>query len=46
MNNTDREFMRIAIQHAADGILNNQGGPFGAVIVKNNEIINFPTLLI
>ncbi|WP_020534333.1 nucleoside deaminase [Lewinella cohaerens] len=32
-------FMRQAIQLAAKGMNSNAGGPFGAVIVKNNEII-------
>ena len=34
-----KEFMEIAIKEAKDGILNHDGGPFGAVIVKNNEVI-------
>ena len=34
-----KEFMEIAINEAKDGILNHDGGPFGAVIVKNNEVI-------
>lgn len=32
-------FMRQAIQLAAKGMNSNAGGPFGAVVVKNNEII-------
>jgi tRNA(Arg) A34 adenosine deaminase TadA len=35
----DTYFMRQAIQLAAQGMNSNAGGPFGAVIVKNNEII-------
>ena len=34
-----KEFMEIAINEARDGILNHDGGPFGAVVVKNNEVI-------
>lgn len=33
------KFMKIAIEEAFHGIANNDGGPFGAVIVKNGEII-------
>lgn len=32
-------YMQIAIVEAKDGIKNNHGGPFGAVIVKDGEII-------
>ena len=39
MNTNDEHFMQIAIQHAAHGIANNQGGPFGAVVVKNNQVV-------
>ncbi len=31
--------MRKAIELSIDNVKNNKGGPFGAVIVKNNEII-------
>lgn len=31
--------MRAAIKEAEKGIFNNEGGPFGAVIVKNGKII-------
>jgi guanine deaminase len=31
--------MRLAILEAKKGIKSNHGGPFGAVIVKNNEVI-------
>lgn len=34
-----KEFMEIAIKEAREGILNRDGGPFGAVIVKNGEVI-------
>jgi guanine deaminase len=33
------EFMREAISMAKKGSSNAEGGPFGAVVVKNNEII-------
>lgn len=36
---TDKDFMRRAIQMANHGMTNNLGGPFGAVIVKDGEII-------
>ena len=34
-----KEFMEIAISEAREGILNHDGGPFGAVVVKNGELI-------
>ena len=34
-----KEFMKIAIDEAKDGILNHDGGPFGAVIVRDGEVI-------
>ena len=33
------KFMEIAIQEAKKGILNGDGGPFGAVIVKNGKVV-------
>ena len=33
------KFMKLAIERSKYGMDNNFGGPFGAVIVKNNEII-------
>ena len=33
------EFMKVAVEEALEGISNGDGGPFGAVIVKNGEII-------
>lgn len=33
------EFMKIAIKEAFEGINQGEGGPFGAVIVKDGEII-------
>ncbi len=35
----DREFMQRAIQLSEEGMDNNAGGPFGAVIVRNGEIV-------
>lgn len=32
-------YMHLAIAEARDGIAQNHGGPFGAVIVKNGEIV-------
>ena len=34
-------FMKLAIDEALAGMKNNDGGPFGAVIVRNGEIISF-----
>ena len=34
-----KEFMEIAANEARNGIFNHDGGPFGAVIVKNGEVI-------
>lgn len=33
------KFMRMAIALAEYNVAHNQGGPFGAVVVKNNEVI-------
>lgn len=33
------KFMKIAIEEAQEGIRNGHGGPFGAVIVKDGEVI-------
>ncbi len=38
-NKTDNDFLREAIQLARDGMMTGQGGPFGAVIVRNGEIV-------
>jgi guanine deaminase len=32
-------FMREAIKQAKEGMLNGEGGPFGAIVVKDNQII-------
>ena len=34
-----KEFMRQAIELAKTGTANHQGGPFGAVVVKDNQVI-------
>ena len=39
MTEQDEHFMRRAIGLAQEGIDSNSGGPFGAVIVKNGEIV-------
>lgn len=39
MTEKDEYFMRRAISLAQKGIDSNSGGPFGAVVVKNGEII-------
>lgn len=36
---THHDFLQIAIQLAVDNVKCNQGGPFGAIVVKNGEII-------
>ena len=36
---TDDEFMRLAIELARTGMTTNEGGPFGAVIVRDGEIV-------
>lgn len=33
------KFMFLAIEEAKEGIRNNEGGPFGTVIVKNGEVV-------
>ena len=35
----NKKFMEMAIDEARDGILNGHGGPFGAVVVKDGEVI-------
>lgn len=39
MTERDKYFMRAAIKLAEKGVDSNSGGPFGAVVVKDNEII-------
>ncbi len=38
--NEKEKFMNIALKEAKNGVLKNHGGPFGAVIVKDNKIIS------
>lgn len=40
MKNSDKEFLNRAIQLAEEGMKANAGGPFGCVIVKQDEIIS------
>jgi guanine deaminase len=40
MTESDKVFMQRAINLAQEGIDSNSGGPFGAVIVKDGEIIS------
>ena len=39
MTEQDKQFMRRAIALAQNGIDSNAGGPFGAIVVKDGEII-------
>ncbi len=39
MNKELKKFINIAIQEAEEGMIKNSGGPFGAVIVKDGEMI-------
>lgn len=39
MTEDDKKFMREAIKMSISGMLNNDGGPFGAVVVKNGKIV-------
>ncbi len=39
MTEQDKEFMRRAIELAQNGIDANDGGPFGAIVVRDGEII-------
>ncbi len=39
MNDQHQTFMRAAIELAQQGMNNNEGGPFGAVIVRDGKII-------
>ncbi len=39
INEEDKAFVRMAIEAANDGMDANEGGPFGAVIVKNGQIV-------
>lgn len=39
MKDTDQHFMKIAIALSEEGMNSNKGGPFGAIVVQNGEII-------
>ena len=39
MNSEDKAFMRKAIELSRNGMKNNDGGPFGAIVVKNGKIV-------
>ncbi len=39
MNNEDKVFLKEAIALSRKGMENNEGGPFGAVIVKDGKIV-------
>lgn len=39
MTSDDKKFMREAIRLSIKGMQNNEGGPFGAVVVKDGEIV-------
>jgi guanine deaminase len=39
MTDSDRRYMARAIELAIEGVASNAGGPFGAVVVLNGEII-------
>lgn len=39
MNELDKVFMELAIEHAKNGMSTKSGGPFGAIVVKDNEIV-------
>ena len=39
MAEQDKQFMQAAIDMALEGMRKNEGGPFGAVIVKDGKII-------
>ena len=39
MTEQDKEFMRRAIRLAQEGIDQNAGGPFGAIVVKDGEVV-------
>lgn len=39
MNEKDKEYLRMAIALSKHGMQNNCGGPFGALIVKDGEIV-------
>ncbi len=38
-NSSHESYMRLAIERANKGMSNNEGGPFGAIVVRNGEIV-------
>ena len=38
-NQNHKKFMQEAIQLSANGMQNNEGGPFGAVVVKDGKVV-------
>jgi len=39
MTETDKKFMKRAIELSRNGMQSNEGGPFGAIVVKDGKII-------
>jgi len=39
MKTKDHEYLRQAMELSKQGILSNEGGPFGAIVVKNDVVI-------
>lgn len=35
----DHQFMKMAIEQSKNGMTNNEGGPFGAIVVKDGKIV-------
>lgn len=40
MKNTHRDYMKMAMESAVEGYRGGEGGPFGAVVVKDGEILS------
>ena len=38
-SNFQKSFLALAVEEASTGVKHNHGGPFGAVVVKNGEVI-------
>ena len=39
VQNRDHKFLRKAVEEAYKGVESGDGGPFGAVVVKNDEVV-------
>jgi len=39
MSDTDSDYLHQAIELAKHGMVNHSGGPFGAIVVKNNQVV-------